>query len=652
MKGILELRLMLILLYLPIYLTGCSETVNNTGTDYSVEFILPQSIDISPNGCYTFDVQNNHAPMVDAELLLEASIGVFYNCPIIESSLSHFTVKINESLKSGSYRVYYKQEDHKKYIGSTIVNIVDDIVFTPNPTTTIYGLISANGEPVENVVVSDGYEMTTTDSNGIYQLNSGKQSGYVFISLPSGYEAMTDGVLPVIHHKTLAEANQIERADFKLSKIDNPDEYTLLVLGDIHLANRNKDLLQFKKFTDELQNLLNANNGKAVYAITLGDMSWDIYWDDNKFGLPDYLNTMNRSLNGIQIFHTMGNHDNDFTATSDFTAELPYRNLVAPTYYSFNLGKVHYVVLDDIDCSEYDGTTARKYAERVTDNQLDWLAKDLSYVDISTPVVIAMHAPMFKPVRNTTTFTNDIDKTNYQRLMNILDGYTVHFISGHTHNSFNALQGKIHEHNSGAVCGTWWWTGSLTDGIHISPDGTPGGYAVWNIRDKDISYRYKAIGHPDSYQFRAYDLNEVHFSLDDVPNMPRDVDTKVMNKFLEYVNAYPANSNNEILLNIWNWNPKWSITVATDKGDNLKVIPVWACDPLHIAAMTIKRFNSSSLKSIPNFITEEYTHFFKTTAPDANSTLNITVRDEFGNTWSEKMERPKKFIISDFKQSN
>ena len=68
---------------------------------------------------------------------------------------------------------------------------------------------------------------------------------------------------------------------------------------------------------------------------------------------------------GIGHLHTMGNHDNDMNATSDFDAEIRYRTVIAPTYYSFNIGKVHYVVLDDIDCSSYDGTDSRNYSKKI-----------------------------------------------------------------------------------------------------------------------------------------------------------------------------------------------------------------------------------------------------------------------------------------------
>jgi hypothetical protein len=110
-----------------------------------------------------------------------------------------------------------------------------------------------------------------------------------------------------------------------------------------------------------------------------------------------------------------------------------------------------------------------------------------------------------------------------------------------------------------------------------------------------------------------------------------------------------VSSKNEVLINVWNWSPRWTVTVTTAGGTNLPVTMTSAYDPLHIAALTVKRFNSSSITSTPSFVTESSHHFFKVTAPDADTDLVITVKDEFGNTWTENMARPKAFSTDAYK---
>lgn len=630
---------------------ACSkdEATEVVSDSFGVSFDCPSLIEVSKGGEYTFQVEGGEEPQASDVLVLESTDGISYTCTLVSVSENSFTVKISEGCESGTYRVFIKRGDRKKQIGSTYINIVEGMDFTPDAGTTVYGVVSTADGPVPGVVVSDGVEVTVTNEQGIYQLQSDKEWGYVFISVPAGYEVPAEGVLPQFYKMMKGDASTAERVDFSLTAVDGQDDYKVLVLGDMHLANRTGDLKQFMEFTSDLNAYRALHQQEKMYAIALGDMTWDLYWYSNSYALPEYLNTINSQVKGLQIFHTIGNHDYDYKATNDRDAESRFMDYIAPTYYSFNLGKVHYVVLDDIDCSNYDGTTSRDYEKRVSAGQLSWLAKDLSHVDKSVPLVVVMHAQVFYPSQ-TDGFKVDHDVLNTTQLLNVLDGYKVHFITGHTHMNYNvtpddAVTGgrEVYEHNTGAICGSWWWSGYLTPGVHLSPDGTPGGYAIWSVNGTDMEWMYKVTGWTEDYQFRSYDLNNVHFSLADVPQMPAGVPASVKKEYMKYVDAYPGNQDNEVLINIWNWNPRWTLKVTDENGNTLTPEEVWAYDPLHVAAMSVKRFNSSTLTSTPSFITEKFPHFFKVKAADADVDLTITVCDEFGHQWTENMQRPKAF---------
>lgn len=58
----------------------------------------------------------------------------------------------------------------------------------PEAGMTVYGKVLCEGVGVPDVVVSDGCEVVRTDADGVYQMASQKRHGYVFISVPSGYE--------------------------------------------------------------------------------------------------------------------------------------------------------------------------------------------------------------------------------------------------------------------------------------------------------------------------------------------------------------------------------------------------------------------------------------------------------------------------------
>lgn len=634
---------------LPLMACSKDEATEVASDSFGVSFDCPSLIEVSKGGEYTFQVEGGEEPQASDVLVLESTDGISYTCTLVSVSENSFTVKISEGCESGTYRVFIKRGDRKKQIGSTYINIVEGMDFTPDAGTTVYGVVSTADGPVPGVVVSDGVEVTVTNEQGIYQLQSDKEWGYVFISVPAGYEVPAEGVLPQFYKMMKGDASTAERVDFSLTAVDGQDDYKVLVLGDMHLANRTGDLKQFMEFTSDLNAYRALHQQEKMYAIALGDMTWDLYWYSNSYALPEYLNTINSQVKGLQIFHTIGNHDYDYKATNDRDAESRFMDYIAPTYYSFNLGKVHYVVLDDIDCSNYDGTTSRDYEKRVSAGQLSWLAKDLSHVDKSVPLVVVMHAQVFYPSQ-TDGFKVDHDVLNTTQLLNVLDGYKVHFITGHTHMNYNvtpddAVTGgrEVYEHNTGAICGSWWWSGYLTPGVHLSPDGTPGGYAIWSVNGTDMEWMYKATGWTEDYQFRSYDLNNVHFSLADVPQMPAGVPASVKKEYMKYVDAYPENQDNEVLINVWNWNPRWTLKVTDENGNTLTPEEVWAYDPLHVAAMSVKRFNSSTLTSTPSFITENFPHFFKVKAADADVDLTITVCDEFGHQWTENMQRPKAF---------
>lgn len=630
---------------------GDSNTDDAPTDDFDVRFELPATVDVAKGGELTFTVKEGKSPLTTDSFLLEGG-GISYLCPILRTSSESFTVRLADECESGSYTAYLKRDARKKSIGKIYINIVDKIDFEPSAGTTVFGLVSSEEGPVANVVVSDGTEVTVTDDKGIYELKSAKKWGYVFISVPSGYEVAAEGVFPQFYQTLKGAADVVEQKDFKLTKVDGQDHYKLFLLGDMHLANRTNDAAQFTQFTTDLNAYMAQHSGQKMYALTLGDMTWDLYWYKNNYALPQYRETINRQVKNLQIYHTMGNHDNDFMTTSDYDAAVKYVDCIGPTFYSFNIGQVHYVVMDNIDCSAYDGTDSRNYVKKLSNEQLKWLAKDLAYVDKSTPLIVAMHAQIYKPT--STGFAFDHDSANTEALLAALDGYEVHFVTGHTHKVYNitpdddVVKGRdIHEHNSGAICASWWWSGNLTPGVHVSIDGAPGGYAIWDIDGTDFAWLYKSTGWPEEYQFRSYDLNNVSFSMDDVPNIPSNILIQLAYK--KYVNAYPENSDNEVLIKIWNWNSNWELSVVDERGKTLEYTPVWAYDPLHIAALSVPRFNNSGITSTPSFVTESATNFFKVKADDADVDLTITVKDEFGHTWTEEMQRPKAFSTDAYK---
>ena len=524
----------------------------------------------------------------------------------------------------------------KPYVAGKIYS--GEVDFVPEPFFNVHGTVTCSGEPVPDVLISDGVNIVKTDAAGQYKMNSEKKWHYVFVTIPSGYEVPLQGVLPE-HYKELSEDTETpEQVNFELVKVNN-DDFTLFVFGDIHLARRTGDLAQFEKVATFARSYMDQAPGK-VYVLTLGDMTWDMYWIANNYSFGDYIQTVNQYFSGIPFFHTMGNHDNEMEVADDFPKALKYTENIAPDYYSFNLGKIHFIVLDNMDFTGVQSgeENRSKYAKNFTAEQLEWLRQDLSYVDKSTPIFVTAHEPLARPSGLSWGEELNGADADLNEFIGIFDGYNVRFLSGHTHNTFfRRYSPTFVEHNSGAICASWWWSGYINPGIHIAQDGAPGGFTIWNISDTNCTHYYQAALQSPEYQFRAYDMNEVKATI--------TADLSEHSGYPKYYNHIQSYGDNEILVNVWDYDEDWSVEIS-ENGTPLEVSEVGVYDPLHIYAMTIPRLNKYNTTT---FSTAKWRHFFKATASAANTPVTVKVTDRYGNVFTEEMTRPKAFTMDDYK---
>ncbi|MBD0824931.1 calcineurin-like phosphoesterase C-terminal domain-containing protein [Aestuariibaculum marinum] len=561
---------------------------------------------------------------------------------------STFTFNIPSEFVSGSYKINILRDSNSLLLGNILINVVANTNIPDVEGKNIKGVVYCNGKGISNVTVSDGYEVTTTDAEGRYYLSSLKTTGFVFISVPGNYEVSNVGSAPQFFKRVSNSTESVEQKDFSLLEVNN-ENHVVLSLADWHLANRNNDLEQFTtKVLPDINETVEkyTATGTKVYALTLGDLTWEYYWESNNFGLNDYVPYMNKI--NAPVFNLIGNHDNDPFKTSDWDAEARYKEIIGPTYYSFNLGKVHYVVLDSIEYINSGATEtsmgSRNYNERLTNDQLEWLKKDLATItDKNTPIVLAMHTPLYKlpTLDSQGNDVNKIDLANGSTLINILSDFSeVHVLSGHTHiNSTVTEQPNIIDHNTAAICATWWWTGK--NGYannHVCKDGSPGGYGIWKMNGKDIKWVYKGIGYEEDYQFRTYDVNSIHITA--AKYAPNSTDALLA----DYAGEYSSpSSNNEVLINVWKYDSQWTIEV-TENNQLLPVSRVKEKDPLHIISYEAFRLNAGATPT-SSFVTGKTPHLFKVTASAPDSTLEIKVTDRFGNVYTETMERPKALTV-------
>ena len=627
-----------------LLVTACSRNENPALTSpdsINVSgILLPEVVECASGSTLEVKVIGKNGPL-ETDYVELSSAQKAYTMPVALVEKGRFTFTLTDDIYSGEYVFSIVRGDESKRVGKFKLLVTSGIKIE-SEGATIYGQVSSENAGIPGVVVSDGVEVAVTDKDGIYRLASSKKYGYVFISVPSGYEPMTDGVLPRIYKLLNAGDDIAERMDFTLTPSQGQVNHKMLIMGDIHLANRNQDRAQFAEFIVDVNSYVAAQPGK-VYGLTLGDMVWDLYWMTNNYSFPEYLLDINR-LNSLTVYQTIGNHDHSMYFTGDFDTVEDYRRHIGPSYYSFNIGNVHYVVLDDVECTNSQPSTdgkgnpcyERDYKGNLVNDVLQWLEKDLAYVSKDKLLIVAMHIPMYDE-----SGVLRMPAGAASKLTALLEEFpSAHLYTAHKHILYNVPVGKIYEHNAGAVCGTWWWSAVESPGIHIGQDGSPGGYNVLDVQGDKLAWQYKPTGAPIDHQFRTYDRNCIHITAD---KYVASGSSTYQGMFTPGGWAEP-NTDNEVYINVWNYDPDWKVEV-TEGGSPLEVKQVNEYDPLHLIAYTAKRLNKNAEAG---FATVKTAHMFMVKASGPATTLEIKVTDPFGNVYAESMSRPKAFDIESY----
>ena len=561
---------------------------------------------------------------------------------------SYATFIVPAALKNDSYTVFLKRKQTLQELGATTVTIIMNVTIPDKEGTTIKGAVFCGTSPIEGVRVSDGITTVITDAKGFYWLNSNKYHGYVFISTPSGYQPKTvNNAVPGFWSTLTAAPTTLEQHNFELVEVQS-ENHIIIAAADLHLANRgptsNNDMDQFATgFMKDSKTFIDSQS-TSVYAIVLGDMSWDGYWYSRNYDVAGYVSTV--SSFPAPMYHVMGNHDNDPYYADDFKAEEKYKKALGPTYFSMDIGQVHYIFLDNTIYINKGGMIGfvgeRNYSKYLTDVQMKWLRDDLAAIkDKNKPVIVSFHCPSTSNYNATFTTTMSFSPSSKApEFHSCFDGFSnVHFLNGHTHNNgYTTIGSNIQEHNIAATCETWWWSGK-SSGLNICRDGSPSGYGVFEVNGQDIKWHYKGIGVDKSKQFTSYDMNSVKsfFSKSDVALVMEKLPGNRSNDYTSLV----ANS---VLINIWNYDPLWTIDIE-ENGKKLASKRVYLKDPLHTITYEYPRMRDNG-SITEGFDTGSNPHMFQVIPSSPSTSLKITITDRFGTVYTETMTRPKQFTLS------
>lgn len=516
----------------------------------------------------------------------------------------------------------------------------------------VSGTITCDGQGVAGVAVSDGYEIVLTDSHGYYAMTSNKVNGYVFYTLPGGYEPMlADGFNPQFWASLDSRDITVEEShDFELRRVDN-DSHIMIFGADTHVAQRLTDRAFFKKgFIASMKEEVEQAGDVPIYSTLLGDLTWDVFWTQNDYDLDNFMNDLKAWNYPMTLWPVIGNHDHDpsvpASQTTDFDAAGLWREVMCPNYYSFNLGKIHYVVLDDIkylnearpgDYYPEGVVGSRNYRGVVSDEQLNWLRKDLALVGHRVPLVVCMHIPAWS-ISSQFNYYTRLDNT-YTLCSILRQFHNVHIVSGHTHGNYNVHPTgypNITEHNLAAASGSLWWSAAVS-GRNVCHDGSPAGYSLWKADGEDLQWTFKSTGNGND-QMRLYDMNTVR-------NFYR-----TNNTMAAILNEYPSRENystiddNIVMVNVFAYDTDWQVSIC--EGDSLLGCKrVYNEDPFHTLAYDVPRWDAVGYYS-SDYATSRNTHLFQAQAATATEPITVRVIDSFGNVYLRTISRPHTYNIN------
>ena len=621
-------------------ITACEESSSN------ITYSLPDNFALS-----TTETSNFFVSIASGEV---GSCVVEFVEPSGEKMVSSWNGK---SVQAGVVREF-KTINYKRGFNTALSPLVVEedafIIFYP----TVKGYVKdTNGNPISGVAVSDGFSVTATNSNGYYEIdNVSKDTRYIYISLPAEYKVPTNEFGQPCFYKSYPEGG--DRYDFTLTPLEDGKEkkFALFTFADPQVS---KASALSRLNTEAIPAIY--NHGKALeaegihcYGITLGDIISNS--DSNNTGpmRDDMRDAFSITKTGLPVFQVMGNHDNTFCNSNlplfvdernshfELKAQREHEEMFGPVNYSFNRGDVHIIGMRDIVYNK--ATSGSGYSTGFLTSQYEWLKQDLALVPKNKMVVLCVHIQLFNGTSNHT-----------QEVLSLLDQYKeAHILSGHIHRqqlyepSVRGSSHKVYEHNTNAVCGSWW-------SANISGDGTPNGYNVFIGEGNTFSdWYYMGFNegmNTRSHQMRLYRGNAV------TGGAVEGTNTYGIKGY------YAFNFADDVLLaNVYNADSKWKIEVYEDdvySGDMTKVtesqpsfsklIGEYTIDNprragngvvtstdfyatgLHIGVL--KR--ASSATSPSNGAYNVCWHLFQYKLKNKNAKIKVVAIDRFGNRYTE-----------------
>lgn len=451
------------------------------------------------------------------------------------------------------------------------------------------GRVTAEGRGVAGVRVTDGHRFVETDRRGCYRLPAAEGAEFVYLTLPDGYEIPAREGAATLYRRIDPELSA--HYDFTLRRsAKDMTRHRLLLVADPQVYFE-QELDSVRRAAADMRRT--AADGMETFGVACGDIIGDITRKPLLFEpVRDAL-----AESGTPFFYVFGNHDMDVDARSNDYSKESFKERFGPTYYSFDRGRIHYVVLDDV----FFLARGYLYTGYLEERQLRWLEEDLAAVPHGRTVVVCFHIPTWsRAARQGEWGKEEANKVlnNRRALYELLEPYRAHILSAHEHYNENYQPVEhVFEHVHAPLSTLFWQT-------PWSMDGIPAGYAVYEADGDKLTWYWKAVDYDRGRQFTAYAVGA------------------------------DRRKPEAVTVNVWNYDPAWKVRWY-ENGEPRGEMTRYTGYDASIADYVALHSQEFKYKYIGADRTE---HLFMAVPSSPEADVRVEVEDRFGNRylWSGK----------------